>query len=146
MVKVDAAVLGRTIKSTAASLTASADLLQDCLDEGMPWTVLGSVEAAVALWVSYGRLCSQLRPALWVWGLGQTMTLPGHTGAAVPGDILCSEEITCAMLSTPIRRRSAIYRESLDEIGDAVEKTRPGFNAMISTVRKAKAFCGSVHT
>jgi hypothetical protein len=46
MVKVDAAVLGRTIKSTAASLTASADLLQDCLDEGMAWTVLGSVECS----------------------------------------------------------------------------------------------------
>ena len=80
MVRLNAAVQERTIKTTAASLTASADLLQDCLNEGMSWTVLGSVEAAVALWVTYGRWCSQLRPALWVWGLGQTMILPRHTG------------------------------------------------------------------
>jgi hypothetical protein len=82
MVRLNAAVQERTIKTTAASLTASADLLQDCLNEGMSWTVLRIVEAALplALWVSYGRRCSQLRPALWVWGLGQTMILPRHTG------------------------------------------------------------------
>ena len=100
MVKLDAAVLGRTIKTIASSITSAADLLQECLDEGMPWTVLGSVEAAVALWVSYGRVCSQPRPAQWVWGLGQTMTLPAHTGAALAGDLLYSDEITFAMLST----------------------------------------------
>ena len=67
MVRLNAAVQEKTIGTTAASIEAAADLLQDCLTEGMPWTVLGSVEEALALWVSYGRRCSQLRPALWVW-------------------------------------------------------------------------------
>ena len=36
MVKFDVAVLGRTIRSVASSLNASAAKLQECLDEGMP--------------------------------------------------------------------------------------------------------------
>ena len=44
----DAAVLGRTIITQAPSLLAAADKLQKLLDEGMPWAVLGSVQAEVA--------------------------------------------------------------------------------------------------
>jgi hypothetical protein len=67
MVRLNAAVQEKTIGTTAVSIEAAAGLLQDCLDEGVAWTVLGSLEAAMALWVSYGRRCSQLRPALWVY-------------------------------------------------------------------------------
>ena len=49
MVKLDVAVLGRTIRSVASSLGAAAEKLQECLTEGMPWTVLGSKVAAIAL-------------------------------------------------------------------------------------------------
>ena len=35
MVRLNAAVQGRTIRTLAASLTSAADLRQDCLDEGM---------------------------------------------------------------------------------------------------------------
>ena len=88
MVRLNAAVQGRSIKTLA---------LQDCLNEGSAGK---SLEAAASLWVSYGRRCAQLRPALWVSGLGQMMTLPPHAGAALQGDILYSDEITFAMLST----------------------------------------------
>ena len=161
MVRLNAAVQGRTIRTQAASLTAAADLLQDCLTEGMSWTVLGSVQAAVSLWISYGRRCAQLRPALWVWGLGQMMTLPPHAGAPLHEDIIYSDEITFGMLSittgaprgvaalqaclpfgyTPIGRRTAEFRESLEEVGDAVEIARPGFQGIAAAPRKAKALC-----
>ena len=161
IVRLNAAVQEKTIGTTAASLAASADLLQDCLNEGMSWTVLGSVGAALALWVSYGRRCSQLRPALWVWGLGQTMNLPRHTGVALPGDIAYFEHMTFAMLSTvagvprgaaalratvpcgytSIGKRSAMFGEPLEEIGESVEIMRPGFKKMLPNVRKAKIFC-----
>ena len=45
MVKLDVAVLGRTIRSVASSLGAAAEKLQECLGEGMAWTVLGSKES-----------------------------------------------------------------------------------------------------
>ena len=61
MVKLDVAVLGRTIRSLSSSLGAAAEKLQECLDEGMPWAVLGSRVAAIACWVAWGRRCARLR-------------------------------------------------------------------------------------
>ena len=79
MVRLNAAVQKKTIGTTAASLGAAADLLQDCPTEGMSWAVLWSLEVALAPWVSYDRRCSQLRPALWLLGLGQIRNLPRYT-------------------------------------------------------------------
>ena len=70
MVKFDVAVLGRTIRSLASSLGAAAEKLQECLDEGMPWTVLGTKVAAIACWVAWGRKCARLRSAQWLWACG----------------------------------------------------------------------------
>ena len=98
------------------------------------------------------------------WGVGQMMTLPPHAGAALHGDIIYSDEITFAMLSTtagaprrprggatlraflpsghtPVGRRTAEFRESLEEVGDAVEIARPGFQGIAAAARKAKALC-----
>ena len=160
MVKCDVALLGRTIRSVASSLDASSAKLQECLDEGMPWSVLGSKVAAVACWVAWGRKCARVRPAQWLWGLAHMMALPPHTGAALPQAALFSDEITYEMLSTaegaprgvaafravvpygytPEGRRSAIFGDSLEEIVDAVELGRPGFAAMASVTRQARAF------
>ena len=100
MVKCDVALLGRTIRSVASSLNASSAKLQECLDEGMPWTALGSKLAAIACWVAWGRKCARLRPAQWLWGSAQMLALPPHTGADVPAVALFSDEITFEMLST----------------------------------------------
>ena len=92
------------------------------------------------------------------------MTLPPHTGAALHGEIAYSEEITFGMLSTPTGaprgvaalrsflpggytptgRRTAEFRESLEEVGDAVEIARPGFQVIAAAARKAKAFSAHV--
>ena len=100
MVKCDVALLGRTIRSVASSLDASSAKLQECLDEGMPWSVLGSKVAAIACWVAWGRRCARIRPAQWLWGMAHMMVLPPHTGAALPQEALFSDEITYEMLST----------------------------------------------
>ena len=112
MVKFEDAVLGRTIRSVASSLNASSARLQECLDEGMPWTVLGSKVAAIACWVAWGRKCARLRPAQWLWGDAQMMVLPPHTGANLPAVALFSDEITFEMLSTAegAPRGAAAYR------------------------------------
>ena len=164
MVKLDVAVLGRTIRSLSSSLGAAAEKLQECLDEGMPWTVLGSKVAAIACWVAWGRRCARLRPAQWLWGPAHMMALPPHTGAEVPAEALFSDEITFEMLSTaegaprgaaayravvphgytPEGRRSLTFLDSLEEIVDAVELGRPGFGAMASAIRKARAFSSHI--
>ena len=161
MVRLNAAVQEKTIGTTAAPLGAAADLLQDCLTEGMPRTVLRSVGAALALWVSYGRRCSQLLPALWVWGLGQTRSLPRYTGAALPRGMAHFEHIAFAMLSsmagvpfgaaalratlpggyTPAGKRSTLFGDPLEEISESVEIMRPGFKEMPPDGRKATLFC-----
>ena len=120
----------------------------------------GSLEAALALWVSYGRRCSQLRPALWVWGLGQIRSLPRYTGAALPRGRAHFEHITFLMLSSatgvPIGaaalratlpngytsegKRSALFGDPLEEMNRSVGIMRPGFEAMASDARKAAFF------
>ena len=69
----------KPIRSLASSLGAAAEKLQECLDEGMPWTVLGTRVAAIACWVAWGRKCARLRPAQWLWGVAHMMALPPHT-------------------------------------------------------------------
>ena len=161
MVKLDVALLGRTIRSVASSLTASSAKLQECLDEGMPWNVLGSKVAAIACWVAWARRrCARIRPAQWLWGIAQMMVLPPHTGADLPAEALFSDEITYEMLATaegaprgaaafravvpygylPDGRRSNVFKDSLEEIVDEVELGRPGFGAMASVTRQARAF------
>ena len=160
MVKLDVALLGRHIRTFASSLNASSAKLQECLDEGMPWTVLGSKVAAIACWVAWGRKCARVRPAQWLWGMAQMMALPPHTGADLPAEALFSDEITYEMLSTaegaprgaaafravvphgylPEGRRSNVFKDSLVELVDAVELGRPGFGAMTSVTRQARAF------
>ena len=161
MVKLDVAVLGRPIRSVASSLGAAAEKLQECLSEGMPWTVLGSKVAAIACWVAWGRRCARLRPAQWLWGIAHMMVLPPHTGAELQQGARFSDEITFEMLSTaegaprgaaafravvphgyiPDGRRSPAFMDALEEITDAVELGRPGFGAMASATRQARAFC-----
>ena len=161
MVKLDVAVLGRPIRSVASSLGAAAEKLQECLNEGMPWTVLGSKVAAIACWVAWGRRCARVRPAQWLWGIAHMMVLPPHTGAELQQGARFSDEITFDMLLTaegaprgaaafravvphgyvPDGRRSLAFVDALEEITDAVELGRPGFGAMASATRKARAFC-----
>ena len=164
MVKLDVAVLGRTIRSLASSLGAAAEKLQECLNEGMPWVVLGSKVAAIACWVAWGRRCARLRPAQWLWDVAHMMALPPHTGAELTAEARFSDEITFEMLSTAEGaprgaaayraviphgyiadgRRSPIFLDSLEEIVDAVELGRPGFGAMNSATRQARAFCSHI--
>ena len=164
MVKLEVAVLGRAIRSVASSLGAAAEKLQECLTEGMPWTVLGSKVAAIACWVAWGRRCARLRPAHWLWGIAHMMALPPHTGAEVPGNARFSDEITFEMLSTaegaprgaaayravvphgyiPEGRRSLTFLDSLEEIVEAVELVRPGFGAVASATRQARAFSSHI--
>ena len=164
MVKLEVAVLGRTIRSVASSLGAAAEKLQECLGEGMPWTVLGSKVAAIACWVAWGRRCARLRPAQWLWGMAHMMVLPPHTGGDVPANARFSDEITFEMLSTaegaprgaaalravvphgyiPEGRRSITFLDSLEEIVEAVELVRPGFGAVASATRQARAFSSHI--
>ena len=57
MIRIDVALLNRPIRSHAAAMRAPAEKLRECLEEGMPWTVLGrlNVYAAIACWVFWGR-------------------------------------------------------------------------------------------
>ena len=125
---------------------------------------LGSKVAAIACWVAWGRKCARLRPAQWLWGDAHMMTLPPHTGADLPAQARFSDEITFEMLSTaegaprgaaafravvphgytPDGRRSRTFLDSLEEIVDGVELGRPGFGAMASAIRKARAFSSHV--
>ena len=89
------------------------------------------------------------------------MALPPHAGGDLAAPARFSDDMTFEMLSTaegaprgaaafravvphgytPDGRRSPVFMDSLEEIVDAVELGRPGFGAMASAVRKARAFC-----
>ena len=68
MIKMDDALFNRSIRSLVVSLQLAAEKLQECLDEGMPWTVLGGLNEAIACRVFLGRRCARTRPAQWLFG------------------------------------------------------------------------------
>ena len=153
---------GRTMVKWVWSMLAAKEALRECLDAGMAWTVMCSVEAAVGMLGLMGSPCAQTRPALWVWGVAHMMALPAHTGAQLPQMTRFFDEITFQMVFTlegapraaaalracvpyvytPDGRRSDECQGSLDleEIIDAVDRTRPGFSMMTSPTRQGSAF------
>jgi hypothetical protein len=100
MIRVDEALSNRHIRSYAVAMETAVAKLQECLEEGMPWTPLGSLNAAIACWVFWGRRCAEVRPAQWLWGSTQMKVLLPHTCQVLLAEATFLDCITFRMLTT----------------------------------------------
>ena len=161
---IDYAQHGTACMSRIITLNELHDAIMRCVMAGMAFTVIGSVEGALAAFVRYAREHAQSNPASWVLTAAQLQTLPAVPAAApalpAPAEWFLHLEfgmaldqsgspLTLAALlavlpgwCSHLGRAGMAFEDSATELNDMVEASRPNWAA---TAPRRRALAIAAH-
>ena len=146
----------------AVMLAEAARLLRLAHEGGLSAAArAGGLQEVIADFGTTGRKLAQASPLAWTLGPGQFQTMPAVGVAhALPLGLSFWDEITLGMLCpspgaprgvaglraalphcyVPASRITPLFCEPLEELADAVEEDRPGWQAIAAGTRQARLF------
>lgn len=161
---IDYAQHGTACMSRIITLNELHDAIMRCVMAGMAFTVIGSVEGALAAFVRYAREHAQSNPASWVLAAAQLQALPAVPAAApalpAPAEWFLHLEfgmaldqsgspLTLAALlavlpgwCSHLGRAGMAFEDSATELNDMVELSRPNWAA---TAPRRRALAVAAH-
>ena len=147
----DPAILGTHATSRISNLRMLHDAFQRAVAGGMPFTVLGSLDLALAAFVRFARDLAQTNPAAWVLNAASFQVLPTNAAAdaALPAEAqwlqslefgmainASSQAVAIAALlsvlpgwSSHVGRAAATLQDCATELYDVVGEQRAGWAA-----------------